>query len=312
MNPHRPKIITFLLASRPKFLLASAAPVLVGSSLAYATTGHFSTYIFLLALFAITAIHAGANVTNDYFDHTSKNDWLNKNPTPFSGGRRYIQNGILSPRATLITAATYLAVGTALGLVIVLLTKSAFILTLGLAGLLGGYFYTAPPVRLGYRSVGEPIIALLFGLLPVYGSYYLQTRTIDFIPLAPAAIVAILIFLVILVNEFPDLAADAAVNKRTLVVRLGVTTSAWIYRTVVIASYPVAAAMLIHPTLIFGGLGFLSTLPLAIIAIKSANKQDLARPGLYRASQITVLLHAAGTLALSFGFLISGLRNQPI
>ncbi|MHC4365702.1 MAG: prenyltransferase, partial [Planctomycetota bacterium] len=114
------------------------------------------------------------------------------------------------------------------------------------------------------------------------------------------------------VNEFPDLAADAAVNKRTLVVRLGVTTSAWVYRTVVIASYPVAAAMLIHPPLIFGGLGFLSTLPLAIIAIKSANKQDLARPGLYRASQITVLLHAAGTLALSFGFLISGLRNQPI
>lgn len=195
---------------------------------------------------------------------------------------------------------------------IVLLTKSAFILTLGLAGLLGGYFYTAPPIRLGYRSVGEPTIALLFGLLPVYGSYYLQTRTIDLIPLAPAGIVAILIFLVILVNEFPDLAADAAVNKRTLVVRFGITASVWIYRTVVIASYPVAAAMLMHPTLAFGGLGYLFTLPLAIVAIKSANKRDLARPGLYRASQITVLLHAVGTLALSFGFLISGLRNQPI
>jgi 1,4-dihydroxy-2-naphthoate octaprenyltransferase len=304
--------MTSLLASRPKFLMASAAPVLVGSSLAYATTGHFSTYLFLLALFAITAIHAGANVTNDYCDHTSGNDWLNKNPTPFSGGRRYIQNGILSPRATLITAVTYLMVGAALGLVIVLLTKSTLILFLGLAGLLGGYFYTAPPIRLGYRSAGEAVIALLFGLLPVYGSYYLQTRTIDLIPLAPAGIVAILIFLVILVNEFPDLAADAAVNKRTLVVRFGITSSVWIYRAAVIASYLVAAAMLMHPTLAFGGLAYLFTLPLAIVAIKSANKQDLARPGLYRASQITVLLHAVGTLALSFGFLISGLRTQPI
>jgi len=298
------KLVVLFLASRPKFLVASVAPVLVGSCLGYATAGLFNWGLFILALLAIMALHAGANMTNDYFDHTSRNDWVNQNPTPFSGGRRYIQQGILSPGATLFTALFFLIAGAAIGTVIYLLTQSVFILILGLIGLLGGFFYTAPPVQLGYRCVGEFVIALLFGLLPVYGSYYLQAETIDTIPLLPAAIVGILIFLVILVNEFPDVAADAAVNKRTIVVRLGVPASVWIYRAALITSFLIAAAaMLIYPLMFFAGLLYLITLPIAVFAIKSANKDDLAKPGQYRASQTTVLLHAVGSLALTLGFL---------
>ena len=109
-----------------------------------------------------------------------------------------------------------------MGLAILLITKSIFILLLGLTGLLGGFFYTAPPVKLGYRSLGETAIAFLFGILPVSGAYYLQTGQFDSIILLPASIVGILIFLVILINEFPDRDADSAVNKRTLVVSFGV------------------------------------------------------------------------------------------
>jgi 1,4-dihydroxy-2-naphthoate octaprenyltransferase len=302
------KLLILFLASRPKFLTASAAPVLVGSALAFAVAGAFSLHLFILALLAIMALHSGSNLANDYFDHTSRNDWLNKNPTPFSGGRRYIQQGILSPRTTLLLALLALTVGAAIGIIIVLLTHSIFILILGLIGLLGGFFYTAPPLRLGYRSIGEPAIAILFGLLPVYGSYYLQTQVIDITPLMPAVIVGILIFLVILINEFPDVAADAAVNKRTLVVRFGVPISVWIYRIALAASYIVAVlAALIYRFFIFTGLLYLLTLPIAIVAIRVANKDDLLTPGRYRASQLTVLLHILGSLALAAGFIIFGL-----
>lgn len=305
------KLLTFFLASRPKFLVASAAPVLVGSAMAFATAGTFSPHLFILAILAAMALHSGANSANDYFDHTSRNDWLNQNPTPFSGGSRYIQQGILSPETVLLLALLALTAGTIIGIVIVLLTRSVFILILGLIGLLGGFFYTAPPVRLGYRSVGEPVIAMLFGLLPVYGSYYLQTETIDIIPLTPAIIVGILIFLVILVNEFPDVAADAAVNKRTLVVRFGISASVWIYRIALSASYLVAAlATLIYRPFVFAGLFYLLTLPIAIFAIKAANKEDLLKPGQYRTSQLTVLLHTLGSLALAVGFIIFGLSGQ--
>ncbi len=298
------KLVILFLASRPKFLVASVAPVLVGSCLGYATAGSFNWDLFILAMLAIMALHAGANMANDYFDHISGNDWVNQNPTPFSGGRRYIQQGILSPRATLLTALFFLIAGTAIGTVIFLLTRSVFILILGLIGLLGGFFYTAPPIRLGYCCVGEFVIAMLFGLLPVYGSYYLQTETIDAVPLLPAAIVGILIFLVILVNEFPDVTADAAVNKRTLVVRLGIPAAVWIYRIALIAGFLIAAAaMVIYPLCFFAGLFYLLTLPIAVLAIKLVNKKDLTTPGQYRASQITVLLHTLGSLALAVGFL---------
>ena len=306
------KLVILFQACRPKFLVASAAPILVGSFLAYATTGSFNPGLFILALVAIMALQAGANLANDYFDHISGNDWVNKNPTPFSGGSRYIQQGILSPKAVLLAALTALAAGSAIGLLIVLLTKSVFILSLGIIGLLGGFFYTAPPIKLGYRYIGEFVIALLFGLFPVYASYYLQTETIDTVPLLPAVIVAILIFLVILINEFPDVAADAAVNKKTLIVHLGVPTSVWIYRAALIGSFIIAAAMLIYSSMFFAGLFYLITLPIAAFAIKSANEKDLVKPGQYRASQITVLLHAIGSLALTIGFIITGLRNTAI
>jgi 1,4-dihydroxy-2-naphthoate octaprenyltransferase len=295
------------LATRPKFLVASAAPVLVGSALGYVAAGAFQMDLFVLALLAIMALHAGANVINDYFDHVSGNDWVNENPTPFSGGRRYIQNHILSPRATLRVGLLWLAIGSALGAAIVLLTESIFILCLGLTGLLGGFFYTARPIQLGYRCVGEFVIGLLFGLLPVYGAYYLQSESIDGFVLLPALIVSILIFLVILVNEFPDVSADAAVNKRTLIVLFGVPAGVWIYRIVLMASYVVAAAMLLYRSMFVGGLLYLFTMPIAIIASKSVNKHDLVQPGQYRANRNTVLLHTIGSLTLAAGFVTFGL-----
>jgi 1,4-dihydroxy-2-naphthoate octaprenyltransferase len=301
------KLIILFLATRPKFLVASAAPVLVGSALGYAATDTFSPVLFILALLAIMAIHSGANMANDYFDHVSGNDWANKNPTPFSGGRRYIQKKILSPKATLLISLFWLTVGSIIGFIIVLLTQSIFILALGLIGLLGGFFYTAPPIKLGYRCFGELVIAMLFGLLAVYGSYYLQAGMIDIIPILPAVIVSILIFLVILVNEFPDLKADAAVNKRTLVVIFGVPVSIWIYRTVLVVSFVIAALMLVLGGMFYAGFFYLFTLPVAVLAMKFVSKKDLTTPGKYRASKITVLLHALGSLALAAGFIVSSL-----
>ena len=305
------KLMTLFLATRPKHLVAGAAPVIVGSCLGYATVGSFNLLLFALALPAIVLLQAGANMANDYFDHRSGNDWANKNPTPFSGGSRFIQQGLLSPREMLIAALAALAFGCTLGVVILILTRSLFILVLGLLGVLGGFFYTAGPIKLGYRTVGEFVIFLLFGLLPVYGAYYLQTGRIDAVALVPGILIGILIFLIILVNEFPDVAADAAVNKRTLIVVFGVSASAWIYRVVLISSFiiAIAAAMLYRP-MFYAGLLYLLTLPPAIGVLKALNIDDLARPGQYKASQITVLVHTIGSLTLAAGFIISALLRH--
>jgi len=302
------KIANLFLSTRPKFLTASISPILVGSALGFLVAGTFNWLFFILSLLAIMAFHAGANVINDYYDHLSRNDWVNKNVTPFSGGSRFIQNYLLSPKETLILGLCLFATGAVAGLIIVLITKSVFILSLGIIGLLGGFFYTAKPVKLGYRTIGEFFIAMLFGVLPVYGAYYLQTGRIDLSVLPAACIIGILVFLIILANEFPDAAADAAVNKRTLVVYFGVPVSVWIYRVTLGASFVLAATILFHQKFAIGGILYLLTLPVAIMAMKFVNKRDLAEPNpaQIRASGITVLLHTIGTIALAGGFLITG------
>jgi 1,4-dihydroxy-2-naphthoate octaprenyltransferase len=317
-DSRQPILITLFLASRPKFLTASVSPVLVGSALGFAVAGAFNWPLFLMALFAMMALHSGANIANDYFDYVSGNDWANKNVTPFSGGRQFIQQGILSPKATLLASLVCLTAGAALGVVILMITRSVFILALGIIGLLGGFFYTAPPVKIGYRGVGEVAIAFLFGVLPVYGSYYLQAGSIDYLPLPAGGIVGIMIFLVILANEFPDLAADAAVNKKTLVVLFGVRLCVWIYRIAVIGTFAIAAAgafisrLMVWPLMLY----LLFGIPVAVAAINFINVRDVSTPGLpgvasaksgptqRRACAITIILHLAGTITLTAGFLV--------
>jgi 1,4-dihydroxy-2-naphthoate octaprenyltransferase len=315
-DSRQPILITLFLASRPKFLTASVSPVLVGSALGFAVAGAFNWPLFLLALFAMMALHSGANIANDYFDHVSGNDWANKNVTPFSGGRQFIQQGILSPKATLLASLVCLTAGAALGVVILMITRSVFILALGIIGLLGGFFYTAPPVKIGYRGVGEVAIAFLFGVLPVYGSYYLQVYppfvwragSIDYLPLPAGCIVGIMIFLVILANEFPDLAADAAVNKKTLVVLFGVRPCVWLYRIAVISTFVIAAAgafisrFMVWPLMLY----LLFGIPVAVAAISFVNVRDVSIPGTTqrRACAITIILHLAGTITLTAGFLV--------
>ena len=65
----KPKVLIFFLASRPQFFTASIAPVLVGTALSYAFTGICNVLLFVLATLGIMALHAGANIANDYFDH---------------------------------------------------------------------------------------------------------------------------------------------------------------------------------------------------------------------------------------------------
>lgn len=302
------KLLIWLQELRAPFLTASIIPVLVGTSLAYSTANVFHPVLFILAVLGMASLHTGANIANDYFDHTSGNDWINKNVTPFSGGSQFIQQGKLSPKSVLIAAWIALSIGILTGIVIFIMTHSLFVLALGLIGLLGGYFYTASPIRLGYRGAGELVIGLLFGVLPVYGSYYLQTRTIDFVPFIPGLIVAMLIFLVILINEFPDCASDSSVNKRTLVVVFGDMIAAWIYRIVLLATFCITiVAIFVLEVMRLPGLLYLVTFPLALLILKYLDRDVLREPGRHTVNKFTILFHLVGGLMLSIGFLFSNL-----
>ena len=92
-------------------------------------------------------------------------------------------------------------------------------------------------------------------------------------------------------------------------VRFGTDVAAWVYRVVLAMSYAVAAAMLMFGTMRYAGILYMLTAPLAVQVWRQTDAKDLVKPGRYEACQTTVMLHAAGSLALAIGFVVAGLRG---
>ncbi len=290
----------------PQFLLPGAVPVVAGTALGWALSGSVDVLRGLLALFSIVFLNAGSNMINDYYDHLSGNDWLNDNPNPFGGGSRYIQNNIVTPGQMKLAGLGSLALGGLLGLAILYLTQSGFILLLGAAGLLGGYFWTAPPVRFCYRFIGEPYIFTLFGPLPVLGACYLQTGQVRWEALVPGAVIGFVIAMVAEINSFPDREADAAADKKTFVVRYGPKAGVLFYRIAIGVSFLAAASgIFFGGALMWGGVAYLLLIPMGIVAMRWANVTDLTELGKCRANILTIALHSAGGIALSIGYILN-------
>ncbi len=300
------KITLWLKELRAPFCTASLLPVIIGSAVAYSQTEQFNLILCVLAALATVSIHLGANIANDYFDHTSGNDRLNDNKTPFSGGSRMIQNNLLNPKEIFIGSWISLATGAVLGIIIVIMTKSLLVLLLGLVGILGGYFYTATPFKLGYRTAGEITIGLLFGILPVYGSFYIQTKSFSTLPIPPGAIVAILIFLVILANEFPDFLADRAANKKTLAVTLGIKNAAGFYKaTLVILCVLTITYSIAYLNKLASVVLLIPIIGIGAICFANADSEKLSQKGYIALSKATILLHTVGCIALITAVLLS-------
>jgi len=215
------RLKTFFLATRPQFLPAIAAPVALGAAVGWRTTGEFSALLFALTLFAALCYHAGMNVLNDYFDSRNGADSLNTSPlTPFAGGSRFIQNGLLTQRETFFLGAALIFAGTAAGLYLAW-ASTPLILLIGAIGLLSGYFYSAPPIFLAGRGLGEAAVGLDFGLLTVVGACMVQTGDFNIGSAVASVPLSFLIVAILVVNEFPDFESDSLAGKRNLVVKLG-------------------------------------------------------------------------------------------
>jgi 1,4-dihydroxy-2-naphthoate polyprenyltransferase len=223
---------TFFLATRLPFLTATIVPVVLGGAVA-ARHHAFSWVWFLLAVVAACSIHLGLNMANDLFDDVSGADAANVTPTPFSGGSRVIQYGLVSRRRMLAACIGFYALAVGLGLVLAG-ERGWWLLAIGAAGLFLSLAYSLPPLALVRRGLGEPVTALGFGPVMVTGTYYVCARTWSWEAFYVSLPVAVLIALVLYVDQVPDRRGDAAVGKRTLIVR-------WPQERVVLG-YAVAAA----------------------------------------------------------------------
>jgi len=292
--------------TRAPFLTAVIIPVIIGTAVALRDIGSVNVLYFLLAMLGASFIHLGVNVSNDYFDHRSGNDAANKTPTPFSGGSRIIQDGIMSPEKVLSISAVFLAAGALVGAYFYTVFGIP-ILLIGLAGAVLGVFYTAPPFKLGYRGLGELSTGIGFGVIVVLGSYYVQTATVTAGALLASVPIAVLVALILFINEFPDYNADKAVNKRTLVVLLGKKRAVKLYQAGVFFVYVYIAAMVALSVFPVYVLITFITLPLAVKSSKIAGKHYNNIGKLLPANAGTIKTHLALGLLFAAGYVISSL-----
>ncbi len=229
------RLLLWVQAVRAPFFTATLVPVLLGATIAHgdlAAAGQAADWnwsLFWLVLFGALAAHAGTNLANDYGDHTSGNDEINRVPSPFNGGSRVIQAGLMAPWKVLL--ATILCFLFTIGVGLVLnreLAGTAFaatpLLFIGIGGCVLGLTYTLGPVRLGYQGAGEIAIAIGFGPLIVLGAHYVMTAPLagpwDWLPpLLASTPVAVFVALIVWINQFQDVPADRQVDKRNWVVR---------------------------------------------------------------------------------------------
>ena len=249
------------LATRLPFLTATIVPVFLGLAAA-AYDRHFSIGLALLTLVGAIAVHLGLNVANDVFDTLSGVDDVNFTPTKFSGGSRVVQYGLVSLRQMMTLAAVFYVVAIIVGLVLVAISGLG-LLWLGVAGVLISYFYTAPPLRLVHRGLGELCVALGFGPIMVLGAYFVQTGHYALRPLILSIPVAILVMLILYANEVPDRFADGKAGKRTLVVRMQPAAVIRGYVGAVAVAYLVIVAGVVFGVLPWPTLISLATIPLA-------------------------------------------------
>ncbi len=222
-RPIRPRLSLFWLAlrtTRLPFLSATAVPVLLGIAVA-AHHGFFTWWTALLTLVGGSLAHLAINVTNDIFDTLSGADDANTTPTQFSGGSRVAVYDLVSIRGLAALAIGLFGGAAAVGLLLVAVTGSTLLLWIGVAGILVGVAYTAPPLKLVYRGLGEFAVAIGFGPIMLLGAYVVQADRLALEPFVVSLVPGILIALILFVNEIPDRRSDASAGKRTLPVRFG-------------------------------------------------------------------------------------------
>ncbi len=289
---------------RAPFFTAAAIPVLLGTAIAW-NEGYFHLGYFLLVAFGAVCANAACNTANDYFDHRSGNDEANHELTPFSGGSRVIQEGIVSPARMLTLSALFFAVVIAIGLYLTY-ARGLTVLYLGMVGVFVAFFYNAWIAYLG-RGLGELVTGLALGPVTVCGAYFVQAQRITAEVVWASIPIGLLVALILYINEFPDYAADKAAGKRTIVVALGRERAVPGYAVMVAVTYlsilvGVALGWMPWPTL----LAFL-TLPLAWQGIRVVREFYDRTPQLIPANAATVQMHLTVGLLLSAGYVVDRL-----
>jgi 2-carboxy-1,4-naphthoquinone phytyltransferase len=282
-------------AIKPPMYSVAIMPIWVGSAIAYAATGKLDPVIFGLFLGSAVLILAWENLSNDVFDADTGVDVNKRNSLVNMTGNR-----------SMIFWIAHLCLGLGLSGIaaIALLQQSVVVIALVLACCAIGYIYQGPPFRLSYQGLGEPLCFVAFGPLACSASYYSQTQSFSPVNTAAAIVIGLTTSLILFCSHFNQVKDDAAVGKRSPVVRLGAKRSAYLLPWICSSIYGIIALWVALGIFPLWSLLAFASIPIAITLCHTIISQYDQPHQLLFCRLIAVKLHFWSGFLFGLAFLI--------
>ncbi len=172
-------------------------------------------------LTAIIINHVGLNMADDYYDYKHSVDTLKPGEkNPYTGGSGTLSSGLVTSKGMFRAFVLCFLVTASVGFYLTL-ERGLLVLVFGLIGVFCSLFYTAPPISLSHRGLGELALLINFGTTIGLGSYFVQAQRLSVEAFVATLPMGIMLFSMIVINEIPDLEEDKKAGKLTLVARYG-------------------------------------------------------------------------------------------
>ncbi len=288
---------------RPQFLLGGLSLFGLGAIMARATGLSLNWSRYVAGQAVVTSVQLMTHYANDYFDFEA--DVANRSPTRWSGGSRILPSRQVPRSVALYAALACAACAVAAMLGVGALGAGAIVWALMLALLLLAWSYSAPPMRLLSRGLGEIAAAIVVAALVPYLGFAVQVGSLT--PLALLAVLPLVLiqFVMLVVLDVPDRQGDASVGKRTLVVRLGVESAALLHNAALLGAYALLPVLLAFGLPRAVALSFACTAPLALFQAFAVARGDLRDPERWETMALcAVALVFVGTIAEVVGFAV--------
>lgn len=228
----------WLLATRPKTLSAAAVPVMIGTAFAWRNTSEQFNWIpAILCLLFAWIMQIDSNLVNDYFDFKKGNDDETR-----LGPKRACSEGWITSGAMVWGILITTLLGCMTGIPLILYGGLEMVMV-GIACVVFCFLYTT---LFSYHGLGDILVLLFFGIIPVCCTYYVCMPLHQQIPtgevIASSIACGLAIDALLIVNNYRDIDNDRSNGKITLAVRLGESKTRKLYESI---GYIAAGIMII-------------------------------------------------------------------
>lgn len=302
-----PGIMTlWIQALRLHYVPTSIFPALLGSIIAWSRFHEFNFWYFSLVMVGVTVHHIGLNMIDDVFDHLHAVDRSHgEEKNPYTGGSGVLAGGLLAARHVLTAAICCYLIGIVIAIYLTLVVGWP-VLIFAAIGVFSSVFYTMPPIRYGYRGLGELSLLINFGPVICLGAFYVQTGSIAWEPFIISLVPGFLMWSMIVINEIPDYEEDRQSGKLNLVARVGRKRGVVLYVSGLICAYGTILLSAYFRVTPFSVILGLLTVPMAYGSYRILKDHYRDKIKMAPANLATIKVHALTMTCLITGYLAEG------